>query len=111
MVTPGPRWTSIAKYFQRSRRGCTGGRPLAATDLAKGDRHMRNALYAVLGAALLVFSPMAASAQERAVHVNLGGGPTFNLGDLGEHFGMGWGPAVGVTFDMPGNQIGFQFEY
>jgi len=71
---------------------------------------MRNALYAFLGAALLMFSPMAASAQDRPIHVNLGGGPTFNLGDLGEHFGTGWGPAVGVTFNV-NPKVGFQFEY
>ena len=43
--------------------------------------------------------------------MNLGGGPTFNAGDLGEHFGDGWGPAFGVTFDSPNDRLGFQFEY
>ena len=42
--------------------------------------------------------------------MNLGGGPTFNGGDLGEHFGTGWGPAIGITFDAS-DRIGFQFEY
>ena len=71
---------------------------------------MRNSVYALLGAALLALSPMAASAQERPIHVNIGGGPTWNMGDLGEHFGMGWGPAIGVTFNV-NPKIGFQFEY
>ena len=44
------------------------------------------------------------------MHVNIGGGPTFNAGDLGDHFGNGWGPAIGVTFDMS-RFAAFQFEY
>jgi len=43
--------------------------------------------------------------------VNLGGGPTFNAGDLGDHFANGWGPAIGLTIDGPNNRVGFQFEY
>jgi hypothetical protein len=64
-----------------------------------------------LGAVLLALTPSASSAQDRRWHVNLGGGPTFIAGDLGEHFGTGWGPAVGVTLDGPGGKLGFQFEY
>ena len=71
---------------------------------------MRNSVYALLAAALLALSPMAASAQDRPIHVNIGGGPTWNMGDLGKHFGMGWGPAIGVTFDV-NPKIAFQFEY
>ena len=41
--------------------------------------------------------------------MNFGGGPTFIGGDLGEHFGTGWGPAIGVTIDAK-DRIGFQFE-
>jgi len=70
---------------------------------------MRNSVYALLGAAFLALSPSVASAQ-RPIHVNLGGGPTWNLGDLGKHFGMGWGPAIGVTYDI-NPKIGVQFEY
>ena len=54
-----------------------------------------------LSAVLLALTPSIGSAQERRFHVNLGGGPTFNSGALGEHFGTGWGPAVGVTIDSP----------
>ena len=63
-------------------------------------------------AALLVLT-MAGSARaqdDRRVHVNFGGGPTFIFGDLGERFSTGWGPAVGVTFDV-NPRIGVQFEY
>ena len=52
-----------------------------------------------------------AARRTRRFHVNLGGGPTFNAGDLGEHFATGWGPAIGVTFDAPTTASGFQFEY
>ena len=65
-----------------------------------------------LSAALLVVTPAAGHAQDdKAVHVNLGGGPTFNLGDFGTHFGTGWGPAIGVTVDAPSKKVAFQFEY
>ena len=40
-----------------------------------------------LGALLLVLAPSTGSAQDtKKVHVNIGGGPTFNAGDLGDHF-------------------------
>jgi Outer membrane protein beta-barrel domain len=65
----------------------------------------------ILGTALLVLTPSAGSAQDRRVHLNFGGGPTFNLGDLGEHFQNGWGPAIGVTLESPKNRVGLQFEY
>jgi len=64
-----------------------------------------------LGAVLLALTPSVSSAQARRFHVNLGGGPTFIAGDLGEHFGTGWGPAVGVTLDSASGLLGFQFEY
>jgi len=69
---------------------------------------MRIRAFVLIAAAVIVLTPAISGAQQRPIHVNIGGGPTWNLGDLGEHFGMGWGPAIGVTF---GNQFGFQFEY
>jgi len=72
---------------------------------------MRIGSYLALGALLLVLAPSTGSGQDtKKVHVNIGGGPTFNAGDLGDHFGNGWGPAVGVTFDMS-RFAAFQFEY
>ena len=62
---------------------------------------------------LLMVLMMAGSAQaqgDHRIHVNFGGGPTFNFGELGERFSTGWGPAVGVTFDV-NPRIGVQFEY
>jgi hypothetical protein len=58
---------------------------------------IRLARLVLVGAAVLVLAPAAASAQ---VHVNVGGGPTFVASDLGDHFSTGWGPAIGVTFDV-----------
>ena len=63
-----------------------------------------------LGAALLALIPGAASAQDKKIHFHFGGGPTFGAGDLGDVFSTGWGPAVGVTFDV-NERIGLQFEY
>jgi hypothetical protein len=71
---------------------------------------MRIAKFVLVGMALLALTPAAGSAQDdRRIHVNFGGGPTFAGGDLGDKFATGWGPAVGVTFDAP--RLGFQFEY
>ena len=71
---------------------------------------MRFARSIFVGALLVALTPALGSAQDKKIHVNIGGGPTFNAGDLGDHFGMGWGPAIGVTFDMT-PMLGLQFEY
>jgi hypothetical protein len=71
---------------------------------------MRIALSITLVAALVALTPATSSAQdERRVHVNIGGGPTFIGSDAGNHFSTGWGPAIGVTIDN--GMFGFQFEY
>ena len=65
---------------------------------------MRNRITSLvsLGVALLLLTPAVGHAQDdKAVHVNLGGGPTFNLGDSGKNFATGWGPAIGITVDEP----------
>jgi hypothetical protein len=73
---------------------------------------MRILSVAMISAALLVLTPAATAAQDdKRFHINLGGGPTFNLGDLGDHFETGWGPAVGLTIDGPNDRFAFQFEY
>jgi opacity protein-like surface antigen len=71
---------------------------------------MRIAKTVLFSALLLAFTPAIGSAQDRPIHFNIGGGPTFLMGDLADKFSMGWGPAVGVTFDTS-ERIGFQFEY
>jgi hypothetical protein len=71
---------------------------------------MRIATIVLFSAVMLAVTPAIGSAQDGPVHFNIGGGPTFPLGDVGERFGMGWGPAIGVTFDTS-ERIGFQFEY
>lgn len=72
---------------------------------------MRIRSFVFLAAVLLALTPSVGGAQEKRFHVNLGGGPTFNAGDIGDHFSNGWGPAIGITFDTPNNRLGFQFEY
>jgi len=63
-----------------------------------------------LGAAILALVPGTANAQDRKIHFHFGGGPTFIAGDMGNVFSTGWGPAVGVTFDVS-DRVGLQFEY
>jgi hypothetical protein len=69
---------------------------------------MRTSKALILCAFVLALSPGVASAQSRLVHVNVGGGPTFSGGDIGNAFSTGWGPAIGVTI---GRKYAFQFEY
>jgi opacity protein-like surface antigen len=71
---------------------------------------MRSVNGAILSAVLLLSIPHVAAAQDRLLHFNIGGGPTFLLGDLADKFNTGWGPAVGVTVDAT-ERVGFQFEY
>ena len=61
-------------------------------------------------AALLLLTAGSARAQDRIWHINFGGGPTLIFDRLGDGFNMGWGPAVGVSFNL-GPQVEFQFEY
>jgi hypothetical protein len=55
--------------------------------------------------------PALASAQDKTVHLNIGGGPTIIEGELANRFKTGWGPAVGVTVDSKKKSLAFQFEY
>jgi len=71
---------------------------------------MRVASAAIICATVLLFAPATGAAQDRRIHANISGGPTFLLGDLGERFATGWGPALGITFD-PTDKLGVQFEY
>ena len=71
---------------------------------------MRIVKIVLLGALLTAFTPAIGLAQDRPIHFNIGGGPTFVMGDLADRFSTGWGPAVGVTFDA-NPRLGFQFEY
>jgi len=64
----------------------------------------------IVSAVLLAFTPAVGSAQDKKVHFNIGGGPTFVMGDLADKFDTGWGPALGLTFDVS-PRVGFQFEY
>jgi opacity protein-like surface antigen len=71
---------------------------------------MRIVKAVVFAAGLLALVPGLANAQEKRWHINLGGGPTFMGGDLGDKFETGWGPAFGLTFDA-NERVGIQVEY
>ena len=72
---------------------------------------MRQLKVLFLGAAVLAFTSPAFAQDDKMVHVNIGGGPTFIGSDLGTHFSTGWGPAIGVTIDAPSHKVAFEFEY
>ena len=64
-----------------------------------------------IGVLLVLAMAGNARAQDfRRINVNFGGGPTFNFGELGEVFSMGWGPGIGVTVNV-NPRVGLQFEY
>lgn len=69
---------------------------------------MKKLWFAILGVALAVASP--ASAQDKPIHVNLGGGVTIPVSDVKDRFGAGGQFAIGVVFE-PTDTFGFQFEY
>ena len=71
---------------------------------------MRIVKFVVFSAALLAVTPAIGAAQDRPLHFNIGGGPTFIMGDLADRFEMGWGPALGITYDV-NERVGVQFEY
>jgi len=71
---------------------------------------MRMTRLFLLGAALLALTPGLAGAQDKRIRLNVGGGPTFNTGQLNERFGHGWGPAVGISF-VTTKRVEIQFEY
>ena len=71
---------------------------------------MRMTRLFLLGAALLALTPGSAGAQDKRIRLNVGGGPTFNTGQLNERFGHGWGPAIGVSF-VTTHRVEIQFEY
>ena len=54
--------------------------------------------------------PSAALAQDKPVEVNVGGGVTFPVGNLGDTFDTGWNGAIGVTFNVS-PVVGIQAEY
>jgi opacity protein-like surface antigen len=69
---------------------------------------MRKVLAFLFVAALVAAVP--ASAQDKLVNVNIGGGYTFALSEVREHLGDGYNFNLGVTFNIT-PVIGFQVEY
>ena len=61
-------------------------------------------------ALLLLLLPAIAVAQEGRFHPTMGGGPTSLDGTLGEGFGTGWGPVLGVSVEV-NEWVGFNVEY
>jgi opacity protein-like surface antigen len=61
-------------------------------------------------ALLLFLLPATAGAQDRRFHGSIGGGATPLFDTLGDGFATGWGPTLGVSFDV--NEFAtIQFDY
>lgn len=72
---------------------------------------MKKLLFGTLVAALAVAAPAQAQ-DERPVHVNIGGGFTVPVSDVGERFGTGGSFNIGVVFEPPATPMfGLQVEY
>ena len=71
---------------------------------------MRIATYVFLGAALLALTPSTAGAQDKPVHVNFGGGPTF-LRRSRRALRYRLGPRYRRHLRCQPGRFGFQFEY
>ena len=69
---------------------------------------MKKVLFAVLAVSLATAAP--ARAQDKPIHVNLGGGVTMPLSDVKDRFGTGGHFAIGVVFE-PTPTFGFGVEY
>jgi opacity protein-like surface antigen len=71
---------------------------------------MKRVLFAVLGVMLALASP--ARAQDKPIHVNLGGGVTMPLSDVKERFGTGGQFNIGVVFEpTPTFGVGVEYSY
>jgi opacity protein-like surface antigen len=69
---------------------------------------MRKVVVFLFGAAL--FAAVPASAQDKKVNVNIGGGYTFSLSDVRKYLGDGYNISIGLTFNLKPT-IGIQAEY
>jgi hypothetical protein len=63
-----------------------------------------------LAAVVVLVAAGSASAQDRKVGFNFGGGVTFPVSGLNDAFDTGWNGTFGVTFNV-NEMIGFQTEY
>jgi opacity protein-like surface antigen len=61
-------------------------------------------------ALVLFVLPATAGAQDRRFHASLGGGATPLFDTLGDGFGTGWGPSLGVSWDIS-DRAALQFDY
>jgi opacity protein-like surface antigen len=68
-------------------------------------------VFGVLGIALILsLLPATAGAQDRRFHATIGGGATPIFDTLGDGFSTGWGPTLGVSWDVS-DYATLQFDY
>jgi opacity protein-like surface antigen len=67
--------------------------------------------FSILSMVLVLFAFASTSnAQDRRFHASLGGGATPLFDTLGDGFSTGWGPSLGVSFDIS-DRATLQFDY
>jgi opacity protein-like surface antigen len=71
---------------------------------------MKKLLVGAFLAMLVGVSPAHAQIDDKLVHVNIGGGFTVPMSDIGDRFGTGGGFNIGISID-PSPAAGFQVEY
>lgn len=69
--------------------------------------------FGVVSVAFLLFLlPATAGAQDRRIHGSIGGGATPIFDTLGDGFSTGWGPTLGISFDINENaSVQFDYDY
>ena len=72
---------------------------------------MKKFMFVAVAAILAAATPAQAQYDDRAVHVNLGGGVAIPVSDVSERFGTGAAFQIGLLFEPPQSIFGFQVEY
>jgi opacity protein-like surface antigen len=72
---------------------------------------MKKFMFVAVAAILAAATPAQAQYDDRAVHVNLGGGVAIPVSDVSERFGTGAAFQIGLLFEPPQSMFGFQVEY
>src|SRR5215203_6530207 len=84
------------KYVRRVRAGALACPVLKGTWRKEGSMRTKTALVCILASSLLAIVPARAQAQDKPVHISLGGGFTAPNSEVKDHFGNGYNFNFGV---------------
>src|SRR5262245_3884885 len=67
-------------------------------------------VFIIIGLLVVTLGAAMAQDKEHPLHGYIGGGPTFALGNVGDRFSSGWGPALGISRDF-NERLSLEIEY